>query len=262
MKAMILCGGQGTRLREYTEIRPKPMVEIGGHPILWHIMKLYAHHGINDFILCLGYKSQVIKEYFLNYEAMNSDFTVELGSSSRIHYHGSSHGENGWKVTLVETGDATMTGARIARAAKYLGDSPETFCVTYGDGVSDLDLKMALAFHRKHKKLATLTGVRPPSRFGELEISGSSVVSFSEKPQLGQGAINGGFFFFEPAFLRYLSDDPTVHLERAPLEQCARDNQLSVYEHQGFWQSMDTYRDWESLDRQWQAGKAPWKVWS
>jgi glucose-1-phosphate cytidylyltransferase len=261
VKVVILAGGMGTRLREQTEVRPKPMVEVGGKPILWHIMKHYAYYGMDEFIICLGYKGNVIKEYFLNYEAMNSDFTIRLGDHKSIDYHARTHGEDGWKVTLVETGENTMTGARVLRAARYLDDPLLTFCVTYGDGVSDIDLRASLAFHKAHGKLATVTGVRPPSRFGELRIDGQRVTAFSEKAQITQGMINGGFFFFEPGFLRYISDEPECILERGPLERCAMDGQLHVYEHPGYWQCMDTYRDWESLERQWQSGSASWKVW-
>ena len=261
MKAIILCGGMGTRLREHTETRPKPMVEIGGYPILWHIMKLYAHHGIKEFILCLGYKSHVIKEYFLNYEALSSDFTIELGKSHQIMYHRATQIEENWKVTLVETGESANTGARVKRASKYLDATDKDFAVTYGDGVSDVDLTKALAFHRSHDGLATLTGVRPPSRFGEIDVNGKTVVSFSEKPQVGQGLINGGFLFFKREFLSLLSDDPQCSLERGPMERCAEQRQLYLYEHSGYWQCMDTYRDWDSLERQWQSGTAPWKVW-
>jgi len=260
MKAMILCGGQGTRLREHTELRPKPMVEIGGRPILWHIMKWYAKHGITDFVLCLGYKANMIKEYFLNYEAMNNDFTLELGSANCIQYHGQGHQERGWKVTLAYTGEKTMTGARIKRAAAYLGPTDETFCVTYGDGLSDVDLQAALRFHRAHGTCATLVGVRPPSRFGELETNGDHVVAFTEKSQIGNGLINGGFFFFEPRFLDYLNDTDDCILERAPLEKCAADGQLNVYHHNGFWQCMDTIRDWELLERLWENDQAPWRA--
>ncbi len=260
MKVMILCGGQGTRLREHTEVRPKPMVEIGGQPILWHIMKLYAHHGFNEFVLCLGYKANLIKEYFLNYQAMRSDFTIDLGKNRSVQYHGSDHDESAWKVTLAFTGENAMTGARVKRAARYLTPG-ETFAVTYGDGVSDVDLAAALRFHKSHRGLATVTGVRPPSRFGEIQTDGQRVVGFSEKPQTTQGMINGGFFFFEPGFLDYLSDDDNCILERTPLERCANDGRFSVYEHAGFWHCMDTYRDWEALERQWHSGAAPWKVW-
>ena len=261
MKVMILCGGMGSRLRELTEVRPKPMVEIGGRPILWHIMKLYAHHGMREFILCLGYKGSMIKEYFLNYETMNSDFTVELGKSNSIRLHGAAHNEDGWRVTLAETGERAHTGARIARSARYLGDDT-TFAVTYGDGVTDADLAAALSFHKSRGRLATLTGVRPQSRFGEIVEDAGRVVEFREKPQVGQGLINGGFFFFEKGFLRYLSDDDGCVLEREPLERCAADGQLSVFEHAGYWQCMDTMRDWELLQRQWEIGQAPWRVWA
>ena len=261
MKAMILCGGQGTRLREQTEFRPKPMVEIGGRPILWHIMKLYAFHGIKEFILCLGYKSQVIKEYFLNYQAMNCDFTVDLGRREGIHLHNAGASDEGWRVTLVDTGEDAMTGARVARAAKYLTDEDETFMVTYGDGLSNVNLRAVLEFHQEHGKLATLTGVRPSSRFGELLCDGSRVVSFAEKPQIGQGMINGGFFCFQRRFLDYLSDSSDCILERMPLERCAEDNELHVFEHSGYWQCMDTYRDWQALEALWNGGNAPWKVW-
>lgn len=260
MKVIILCGGMGTRLRELTDLRPKPMVEVGGRPILWHIMKMYAHYGMTDFVLCLGYKGSTIKEYFLNYEAMNSDFTVELGRRNGVELHGAVHGECGWRVTLAETGERAMTGARIRRAAAYLEDD-ETFAVTYGDGVTDADLSAVLRFHRSHNGLATLTGVRPPSRFGELAASEGRVTAFSEKPQVAQGLINGGFFFFERGFLDYLTDDDDCVLERAPLERCAADRQLFVYSHPGYWQCMDTLRDWESLQKQWEEGTAPWRVW-
>jgi glucose-1-phosphate cytidylyltransferase len=261
MKVMILCGGMGTRLRELTELRPKPMVEIGGRPILWHIMKLYAHRGMNEFILCLGYKGAMIKEYFLNYETMNSDFSVQLGSKNGIVFHDQSHAEAGWTVTLADTGEKTMTGARIARAARYL-DTPGTFAVTYGDGVTDADLTAALAFHRKMGRLATLLGVRPPSRFGELMVDDGLVRAFNEKPQVSEGLINGGFLFLEPDFLRYVTPDEGCILERAPLQRCAADGQLSVFQYDGYWQCMDTLRDWDALQAQWESGRAPWKVWA
>lgn len=240
MKVMILCGGRGTRLREHTEIRPKPMVEIGGRPILWHIMKIYAHHGMTDFILCLGYKGDVIKEYFLHYEAMDNDFTIELGQRGKIQYHGKSQGESGWRVILTDTGERAMTGARVKRASKYLDDDDETFCVTYGDGLTDLDLTAVGEFHRKHGGMATVTGVRPPSRFGELQQDGDRVLKFSEKPQVSQGIINGGFFFFQRDFLDLLDDDDACVMEREPLERCASANNLFVYKHTGYWQCMDT----------------------
>ena len=259
MKVMILCGGRGTRLREHTETKPKPMVEIGDQPILWHVMKIYAHFDFTEFVLCLGYKGIIIKEHFLNYEAENSDFTVRLGQKNGTRFHGATHSESGWEVTLADTGEDAMTGARILRAAHYLDG--QTFCVTYGDGVADVDIAKLIAFHHAHGGLATVTGVRPPSRFGEMATQGSRVVSFSEKPQMGQGLINGGFFVFEPGFLDYIGDSPGCSLERDPLEHCARDGKLHVYEHQGYWQCMDTYRDWEYLEQQWQSGKASWRIW-
>lgn len=261
MKVMILCGGMGTRLREHTELRPKPMVEVGGRPLLWHIMKIYAHYHFTDFILCLGYKANVIKEYFLNYEAMNLDFTIELGKPDTIRYHGGGHGETGWTVTLAYTGENTKTGARIKRAASYLGHHPGTFAVTYGDGVANVNLTRVLRFHRAHGKLATVTGVRPPSRFGDLQMDGNRVIDYSEKSQAGQGLISGGFYFFEPGFLDYLSEDEDCILERKPMKRCAADRQLYAFNHAGFWQCMDTYRDWELLERQWQTDTALWKVW-
>jgi glucose-1-phosphate cytidylyltransferase len=257
MKVVILCGGMGTRLREYTESIPKPMVRVGGVPIIIHIMQMYAAAGMNEFILCLGYLGHTIRDYFLNYEAYNRDFTIQLGKPGSVEYHeGPAHAPT-WKVTLVETGAQAMTGARLARAAKYLTPG-ETFAVTYGDGVADVPLKDVLAFHRAKKRLATLTGVRPPSRFGEIEHDAGVVKSFNEKPQVGTGLINGGFFFFEHAFLEYLSTDESCILERDPLERCVHAGQLNVFEHAGFWQCMDTYRDWERLEQYWQNGDPPW----
>lgn len=257
MKVVILCGGMGTRIREYTESIPKPMVRIGGVPILLHIMQMYAAAGMNEFVLCLGYLGHEIRDYFLHYEANNRDFTVELGRPGSVQYHGDLASDPGWKVTLVETGAATMTGARLARAAKYLSPG-ETFAVTYGDGVADIPLADVLTFHRASGRTATVTGVRPPSRFGEIEHDRGLVKSFNEKPQVGSGLINGGFFFFEHAFLNYLSTEPSCILEREPLERCVHEGQLSVFEHAGFWQCMDTYRDWERLEAYWKNGDAPW----
>ena len=258
IQTLILCGGQGTRLHEETEYRPKPMVEIGGRPILWHIMKLYAAHGFNDFVICLGYKGELIKDYFLNYEARNNDFTICLGKRESIRYH-NGHQESGWRITLADTGAETMTGSRIKRAATYI--TSNTFMVTYGDGVSNLDLRQLLAYHRKCGTIGTVTGVRPSSRFGELLTSGDRVVQFSEKPQTHEGLINGGFFVFERAFLDYLSSGPDCVMEAEPLERLARDGQLSVYQHEGFWQCMDTYRDLRHLTELWNSGNAAWKVW-
>ncbi len=256
MKAVILCGGMGTRLREHTEARPKPMIEVGGVPMLVHIQRIYAQHGIREFVLCLGYKAEQIKRYFLDYDAMQSDFTLSLGDRSSLVLH-DPLASPGWKVTLADTGQRAMTGARLRRASRYLGD--ETFALTYGDGVADVDLTAALAFHRAHGKLATITGVRPPSRFGEIEHDAGRVLAFNEKPQAGAGLINGGFFFFEPGFLKYLSDDEGCILEREPLERCVADGELRVFEHPGFWACMDTLRDHENLEALWASGQAPWR---
>jgi glucose-1-phosphate cytidylyltransferase len=258
-KVVILCGGQGTRLREATEARPKPMIEIGGRPILWHIMKLYAHFGLDEFILCLGYKSHVIKDFFVNYEMRTNDFTVHLGSIRRAEFL-NGHEESGWSVTLAETGEHAMTGARLRRVAKYLDD--DTFCFTYGDGIGDINLRELIAFHRSHGKLGTVTGVRPPSRFGELALRGDQVTSFTEKPQVTQGYINGGFFVFQREFVeRYLDDREDLTLEREPLNRLAADGQLMMYAHEGFWQPMDTYREWQHLESLWNSGQVPWKLW-
>lgn len=236
------------------------MIKIGDRPMLWHIMKIYAHHGLTDFVLCLGYMGYVIKDFFLNYEALTQDFTVPLGSEPAVKFH-NSHSETGWQVTLAETGERAQTGARVYRVKKYLGG--ERFCLTYGDGLGNIDLKGLIRFHESHGKLGTVTGVRPPSRFGELEVSNKQVTSFSEKPQSGGGLINGGFFVFEPAFLdRYLADDDNLSLEQEPLHRLAADGELMMWQHDGFWQPMDTYREWKMLEDMWAGGNAPWKVWS
>ncbi len=233
------------------------MVEVGGIPIVVHIMRMYAAAGFDEFVLCLGYKAAFIKDYFLNYEAMSRDFTVELGKPGAVSFHGSSDGRPSWKVTLADTGESTLTGGRIARALRYVPEG-EMFAVTYGDGVADVDLRAVAAFHREHGLAATVTGVRPPSRFGEIEHDGPRVTRFNEKPQAGQGLINGGFFFFAPRFRDYLVDDVHSALEREPLERCSADGQLAVYEHSGFWQCVDTFRDWERLESLWAGGQPPW----
>jgi len=254
----VLCGGLGTRLREETEVRPKPMVPVGNRPILWHIMRTYSHYGFRRFVLCLGYKSEVIKAFFLNYAAMNSDFSVEL-KTNNLSFHGIDHGED-WDVTLAYTGELTMTGARVARAAaRYLGDA-EHFAVTYGDGLTNADLAEEYRFHLDNRRLGTVLGINPPSRFGELKVEGAAVREFSEKPQFAENWINGGYFFFERGFLKYLSDDESCVLEKAPLIRLARDGQLSIFKHRGFWACMDTQRDRDFLNKLWDSGEAPWKV--
>jgi glucose-1-phosphate cytidylyltransferase len=252
----ILAGGLGTRLKEQTEFRPKPMVEIGGKPILWHIMRTYSAHGFHKFVICAGFKSEVIKEYFLNYSAMNSDFTVNLQDRG-VRYH-STHHEEDWEVTVAYTGEATMTGGRIGRATKnYLGDA-EHFAVTYGDGVSDVDLEEEYAFHCAHGSIGTMLAINPPSRFGEIGSIGDTVTEFAEKPELTCSWINGGYFFFRRSFTRYLSDDEKLVLERGPLTDLVRDRQLQAYRHHGFWACMDTQRDRDELDEMWKRGDAPW----
>lgn len=258
MKIVILCGGMGTRLREETEYRPKPMVEIGGLPILWHIMKIYAHYGFTEFILCLGYKGWIIKEYFLNYAMMQSDFTVEIGKRNDIQFH-NDQAEEGWKVTLAETGLNAMTGARVKRVEKYIDG--ETFMLTYGDGVADLNIRNLLSFHHQHGKIGTVTGVRPPSRFGELSVKENRVVEFAEKPQTDEGLINGGFFVLNRGIFEYLEDDDNCVFEQKPLQQLSADGELMVYMHKGFWQCMDTYRDFRYLNSLWEQQEVPWKVW-
>lgn len=256
MKAVILAGGLGTRLSEETATRPKPMVEIGGQPILWHILKMYSHHGINDFIICCGYKGYVIKEYFANYFLHMSDVTFDMRQNSMEVHHKRAEP---WKVTLVDTGDNSMTGGRLLRVAKYLEDE-EAFCFTYGDGVGDINIAESIAFHRQHGKAATLTATYPPGRFGALDIQSKQVMSFKEKPK-GDGAmINGGFFVLKPEVLKYIKDDATTW-EQEPLMQLADAGELMAYEHHGFWQPMDTLRDKNLLEELWQAGKAPWKKW-
>jgi len=254
MRSVILCGGLGTRLAEETQVRPKPMVEIGGRPILWHIMKIYERHNIKDFTLALGYKGEVIKDYFLNYHARLSDLTIHLKTGT-VDY--SNPTAEDWHVSMIDTGAQTMTGGRLLRLKEYLQKEDEPFMLTYGDGVSDVDLTALLKFHKSHGKQATVTAVRPSARFGGMHIGDGKVIDFKEKPQSGEGWINGGFFIFEPGVFDYLVDDSTV-LEQSPLEELVRDNQLMAYQHQGYWQCMDTIRDRDALQAIWGSGKAPW----
>ncbi len=257
MKVIVLCGGLGTRMREETEFRPKPLVEVGGRPILWHIMKRYAHFGFADFVLCLGYRGNMIKEYFLNYEAMNNDFTICLGKKSGIEFN-DQHQEQDFRVTLADTGQETMTGGRLKRVRRYVPD--ETFMLTYGDGLADVDLTALLEFHRSHGKLATVTTFRPASRFGILDISAQAEVkNFIEKPKSDAWA-SAGFFVFEPSVFDYLSGDNCI-LEKEPLERLAAEGQLMAYHHHGFFYAMDTFREYQVLNDLWKSGEAPWKVW-
>lgn len=256
MKCVILAGGLGTRLAEETVRIPKPMVEIGGRPILWHIMKIYGAHGITDFIICLGYRGYVIKEYFANFYMHSSDITVDLASGGMTVHRNASEP---WKVTLVDTGQDSMTGGRLARVMPYLREE-EAFCLTYGDGVGDVDIKGSIAFHKAHGKLATVTAVPPPRRFGQLKMDGTRVEDFSEKPQGEGGLINGGFFVLSPKVEKYLDGDATIW-EQAPLRGLTEDGQLCAWEHKGFWQPMDTIRERQELEEHWASGKAPWKIW-
>ena len=255
MKAVILAGGLGTRISEETTVRPKPMIEIGGMPVLWHILKTYSHHGINDFIICLGYKGYMIKEYFANYFLHMSDVTFDM-RSNQLEVH-EKHAEP-WRVTLVDTGNQTQTGGRLKRVRPYLDN--ETFFFTYGDGVADIDIGAELVFHRGKGALATMCAVQPPGRFGAIDIEDHRITRFEEKP-VGDGSwINGGYFVLEPGIFDYIDGDDTIW-ERAPLERLARDGQLSAYPHHGFWQPMDTLRDKTKLEELWHSGNAPWKVW-
>lgn len=254
MKVVILAGGLGTRLAEETEVRPKPMVEIGGRPILWHIMKHYGHYGCNEFLVALGYKSEVIKRYFVDYLHLGGSLTVCMKECSTIRHHGPA---DDWTVHLMETGLHTVTGGRLKRLAGSVNAG--TFMMTYGDGVSDIDIHKLIKFHKSHGKLATVSAVRPPARFGVLEFDGDRVVGFTEKPQLGEGWINGGFFVLEPGVLDYIDDDAT-HWEREPMERLANEGQLMAYRHEGFWQCMDTMRDKRLLDSLWESDRAPWRV--
>lgn len=256
MKAVILAGGLGTRLSEETSVKPKPMVEIGGRPILWHIMKMYSAHGINDFVICLGYKGYVIKEYFANYFLHMSDVTFDM-SQNQMHVH--SNNAEPWRVTLVDTGDNSMTGGRLKRVEPYVKDEA-MFCFTYGDGVGDINIGETISFHKGHGKLATMTATQPPGRFGALDIEGSCVHSFQEKPSGDGGWINGGFFVLSPKVIEYIDDDSSTW-ERKPLERLASDGEIMAYKHEGFWQPMDTLRDKSHLEELWQSGIAPWKAW-
>jgi glucose-1-phosphate cytidylyltransferase len=255
-KAVILAGGLGTRLQEETEFRPKPMVEVGGKPILWHIMKIYSAHGVNDFIICLGYKGYVIKEYFSNYFLHSSNVTFDFRrNETEIHQCAAEP----WRVTLIDTGEHSMTGGRLRRVRAHLEDEPY-FCFTYGDGVADVDIDALIAFHKSHGKLATVTGVQPPGRYGALQLEGQQVVSFEEKPRGDSGWINGGFFVLSPEAIDFIDGDGTS-FEGDPLQRLAAEDQLMVYTHPGYWQAMDTLRDRNRLDTLWTSGEAPWRVW-
>ncbi len=255
MKAVILAGGYGTRISEETMLRPKPMIELGGRPILWHILKIYSHHGINDFVICLGYKGYMIKEYFANYFLHMSDVTIDLANNGlEVHQRNAEP----WRITLVDTGESTQTGGRLKRVARYIEN--DTFCFTYGDGLADIDVSRSVAFHRSRDTAATICAVQPPGRFGALDMEGNRITNFREKPS-GDGTwINGGFFVLEPSVLDLIEGDDTVW-EKDPLESLARAGQLSAYTHEGFWQPMDTLRDKIRLEELWQSGAAPWQVW-
>lgn len=255
MKAVILAGGFGTRISEETHLKPKPLIEIGGMPLLWHIMKIFSHYGINDFVICCGYKGYMIKEYFANYSLHKSNITFDLKEND-IEIH--SRNVEPWKITLADTGLNTMTGGRLKKVKEFLDD--ESFCFTYGDGLSDINLKELIDFHKNQKTLATVTGVRPPARFGAMSISDNKVTKFQEKPEGDGDWINGGFFVLEPKVLDYINDDKSIW-EREPLEKLSSDNQLSAYLHSGFWQPVDTMRDKNNLEELWKSNKAPWKKW-
>ena len=255
MKAVILAGGLGTRISEESHLRPKPMIEIGGKPMLWHIMKIYSSHGIREFVICLGYRGYMVKEYFANYFLHMSDVTFDMGAN-KMEVH--QHNVEPWKVTLVDTGEQTMTGGRLKRVRSYVGN--ETFCMTYGDGVGDIDIGGLIAFHQAQKVLATLTAVQPPGRFGALNLDKDRVTSFEEKPHGDGGWINGGFFVLSPAVFDYIEGDDTIW-ERGPMERLARERKLAASVHRGFWHAMDTLRDKNYLEEVWSSGKAPWKTW-
>ena len=259
MKVVILCGGRGLRFNEATEYRPKPLIEIGDKPILWHIMKTYAHYGYDDFVLCLGYKGEMIKNYFLNYDLRSSDFTISLGNKKNIEMHGT-HQEQSWRVTFADTGINAMTGARIKRIEKYI-DS-DVFMLTYGDAVTDLNIKQLLDFHYSHYRIGTVTAVPPISRFGQLQVDDNSLVTaFREKVRIQDEVINGGFFVFDKRIFNYVLDEDSCSFEREPLEKLASDGELTAYKHSGYWQCMDTYRDWQLLNSEWESDNPIWKVW-
>lgn len=259
MKVVILCGGKGTRLKEETEFRPKPLIKVGERPIVWHIMKMYAHYGFKEFVLCLGYKGEMIKDYFLNYEAMNNDCTVFLGKKDGIRFH-NAHEEEDWAVTMVNTGLESGTGARIMKCKPYVGDEP--FMVAYGDGVGNIDISRVLALHKKSGKVGVVTGVHPSSRFGELSLDTEGVVrAFNEKPQMHAGVVNAGYFVFTPEIFNYLNDSDECCFEQEPLTRLAADGELITHIHDGFWQCADTYRELELLNSLWKSKKVPWKVW-
>ncbi|MRV75815.1 glucose-1-phosphate cytidylyltransferase [Duganella sp. FT92W] len=258
MKAVILAGGLGTRLSEETTIKPKPMVEVGGKPILWHILKSYSQHGINDFVICCGYKGYIIKEFFANYFLHTSDVTFDLQQNSmEVHER---HAEP-WKVTLVDTGESTQTGGRLRRVRQHV-EKDEAFCFTYGDGVSDIDIGASIRFHQQHGKLATMTAVQPPGRFGALELDGTRISAFKEKPQGDGNWVNGGYFVLSPKVIDYIGEEDSAVWEKEPLERLANDGQLHAFHHDGFWQPMDTLRDRVLLEDLWASGKAPWKRWA
>ena len=259
MKAVLLAGGLGTRMREETEFRPKPMVEIGGKPVLWHLMKIFASQGVSDFVVCAGYKGEQIKQYFLDYQALSADFTITLGDRSSLLLHGD-HQESEWRVTVADTGATTLTAGRVERIEPYV--TGQRFIVTYGDGLANIDVSALLAFHEAHGKLATITIVRPWSRFGLVDVDGTGMVSrFREKPQMDDW-VSAGFFVFEPGIFEYLKDSDEMMLEHEPLALLAAQGQLGAYRHEGFWQPMDTYRESQMLGEMWASGDAPWKVWA
>ncbi len=260
MKVIILCGGQGTRLREETEFRPKPMVPIGGRPILWHIMKFYAHYGIKEFILCLGYKGDIIRDYFQKYLWNTCDVTLGLGHNAPIQFH-NTHAEEDWTVTLANTGEASMTAYRVKQVQGYVPEG-EPFLLTYGDGLSTIDIRASIESHRQSGKVCTISAVHPAGRFGALRIEEDGQIhTFSEKPQFEEAFVNGGYMVCEHRMFDYLPNDPRVMLERAPMDALVRDSQLNAYRHEGFWQPMDTYQEAQYLNQLWDSGKAPWKVW-